>query len=274
MMVKAKLITILGLFILVSCRHVNTLVVKNYWHNDSSKLKEQFEVLQSKPSTKDGLYQSFYENGNKEFIKHYSNNLLTDSMLHYNSDNTLIEKAFYKNNLLEGTRILYFNNNKNQLIEHYKNNLLEGEALQYYENGNLLEKGKFIHDKREGSWIFYYENGKTKEIVEFKNGSENGNYQGFYNSGTKKSTGFYKDELEDSTWYNYYESGKLMEIVNYKFGKEEGITKVFSKDSVLVKEITYHLGFPIEYHDYITGKQSKHMYDFLDKKPTKISTNE
>ncbi|MFM2048324.1 MAG: hypothetical protein RI955_872 [Bacteroidota bacterium] len=271
---RSLLIAIVGLFVLASCKHSNTFTVKNYWHNDSTKLKEQFEVLKSKPSIKEGLYQSFYETGNKEFIKHYSNNLLTDSMLHFNPNNVLIEAAFYKNNLLEGSRILYFDNKKIQLKEHYKNNLLEGIAEQYYENGNLLEKGKFIHNKREGSWIFYYENGNPKEIVEFKNGSENGNYQCFYNSGTKKSLGFYKDELEDSTWKNYYENGKLMEIVNYKTGKEEGITKIFSKDSMLIKEITYHLGFPIKYHDYVTGKESIHTYNFLDKTATKTSTDE
>jgi antitoxin component YwqK of YwqJK toxin-antitoxin module len=251
--------------IISSCNRNKTIKIIHYWNHDSIKIKEQFDVFKAQQGIKNGLYESFYENGNPEFIKHFSNNLLTDTLQYFSKNKSLIEQAIYNHNMLDGCRIIYFENSKPQAIEFYKNNLLHDESKSFYENGNLLEVGKFNNNKRDGIWKFYYENGALKEMVLFKNNLEDGKYQSFYASGKKKSDGFYKQEKEDSTWHNYYETGELMEIVNFKNGKEDGITKVFSKDSILLKEITYHNGITVEYHDVISGKHKKYNFDFLDQ---------
>ena len=257
-----KLLTICLLF-MASCQNNNTKTIKTYWYNDSTKLMERFEVQLHNDSIKHGLYESFYANGNKEYTKHYLQNQLNDTLFHYSENGVLIEKAFYKNNLLEGERILYFVNHQPQTIEIYKNNLLQGHSVIYYENGNKQEEGNFINNQREGEWKYYYKSGNLKEIVFYKSGSENGYYKSFYENGIKKSNGFYKDELEDSIWLNYYPSGRLNEIVHYKNGKEDGITQVFSEDSVLLKIIHYKVGIPIEFTDVKTGKTTKHNFGFL-----------
>ncbi|MEN9521840.1 MAG: hypothetical protein RL065_217, partial [Bacteroidota bacterium] len=115
-----KLLTVVVLLI-GSCKNNNTKIIKTYWYNDSTKLMERFEVQLHNDSIKHGLYESFYANGNKEFIKHFSQNLQTDSFFHFNENGVLTEKAFYKKNLLEGGRILYFTNHQPQTIEIYKN---------------------------------------------------------------------------------------------------------------------------------------------------------
>jgi antitoxin component YwqK of YwqJK toxin-antitoxin module len=264
-MLNRTLLFLIIVGVMASCNRNNTIKIITYWNNDSTKIKEQFDVLKTQQSIKHGLYESFYENGNPEYIKHFANNLLSDTLKYFSTNKVLLEQAIYNKDILEGNRITFFENGNTQAIEFYKNNLLQNESKSFYENGNLLEEGKFINNKREGIWKYYYANGNLKEIVMYKNNAENGEYKGFYSSGKKKSNGFYKNEKEDSTWYNYFETGELMEIVNFKNGKEEGLTKVFSKDSILLKEIIYRQGITIEYHDFISGKHTKHNFDFLDK---------
>ena len=254
------------LFVFCACKHASTELTETYWDNAKTKLKEHYFVLKDDHSKKEEEYVSYYADGKKEFIKHFHNNQLIDSFWHFNANGKLIEKCFYKDGNLEGDRFLYNDSGVLITIEPHINGAFHGLYKSFYDNSKPKELGNYNYNKMEGEWKYFFDNGNLKEIVKYVGGSENGDYKAFYPTGKLKSIGFYKDEKEDSTWHNYYENGKLMEIVNYKAGTENGLTQMFSKDSVLIREIIYKNGMPIDYNDLVNHIHTKHDFDFLKEK--------
>jgi len=129
----------------------------------------------------------------------------------YTPEGKLFEKAFYKNDTLDGERILYYDNGKKESIEHYKNGIHEGIYQHFYENGVLQMEGLYRNDKMCCEWKAYYPTSELKEIVTFKNNEENGPFTEYYKNGTLKTRGNYLNgDNEDGLLEMFDESGKLI----------------------------------------------------------------
>jgi antitoxin component YwqK of YwqJK toxin-antitoxin module len=72
----------------------------------------------------DGIFQTFYENGNIKKIEHY------------------------KNGIPEGSKLIFYENGFIERIEYYKNGLKEGCFYGYYENGEKRYEIKWKKNDR------------------------------------------------------------------------------------------------------------------------------
>lgn len=167
---------------------------------------------------------TFYDN-NEEIAKEiwYNIKLLShegnipDGIINrYNTENQLVGKTEYKNNLPAGLYINY-NSNGNILLQgYYSNTSFTPELYKaYHENGNLrLEEN--------------YTNGKLEGVV--KNYSENGNII---------SEKYYKASLLDGLSKEYYENNTIKSVESYKEGWLNGVSKLYNEKGVLIEESTY-----------------------------------
>lgn len=99
-----------------------------------------------KDGKKNGLYQSWHENGELAVIGNY------------------------KNDKAEGEFKKYYESGELYSKSNYKNGEAEGEFRWYYEDGSLKQKSKYLNDKEHGKTLLYDRNGVLRKIFEYDNG--------------------------------------------------------------------------------------------------------
>ena len=101
----------------------------------TGKIQGQF-----KDGKREGLWTSFYENGQ------------------------LWWKGPYKDGKLNGPYVWYYDNGQLWSEETYKDGEIEdGPYLTYHENGQLWSEETYKDGKREGPWVTYWGNGTVVE---------------------------------------------------------------------------------------------------------------
>lgn len=154
-------------------------------YNDAGHLEEKYYI--DKDSVRNGPYESYYDNGQ------------------------LQEKAFYRNGLLDGERVLYFENGQSEIVEHYLEGRMHGPYEVYYASGAPLLKQVFDRDTLRGESLRFYENGQLEEKVFFVDNLENGPFQEFHENGQLHWEGQYLNgDNEFGLLKEYDESGTLI----------------------------------------------------------------
>jgi antitoxin component YwqK of YwqJK toxin-antitoxin module len=144
---------------------------------------------------KEGLYERFNEKGIK------------------------VEEALYKNDTLDGYRILYYENGDTQVVETYLEGRFEGPFKAYYESGQLEMEGQYVFNEMDGSWKRYYKNGQLMEDVTFRENAENGPFIEYHENGALKAEGTYiNGDGEHGLLKLYDENGELVRTMNCDYG--------------------------------------------------------
>jgi antitoxin component YwqK of YwqJK toxin-antitoxin module len=132
----------------------------------------------------------------------------------------LLETAFYRNDTLHGSRILYYpETGKKQVVENYKNGNFDGIFQAYYPSGLLEQEGIYIVNVMDSTWVRYYDTGQVKEEVVFRDNEENGPFKEYHANGNIKAEGFFKDgDHEHGLLKLYDEMGELIKTMNCKNG--------------------------------------------------------
>lgn len=122
-----------------------------------------------------------------------------------------VEEAQYKNDTLNGWRILYSENGDTQTVENYKMGAFDGEFKVFYDNGKLKLLGFYKNNEMIGKWKGFYDNGILKEEVQFQNNAENGPFLEYYPNGKLKAEGAYLNgDSEHGELKEYNEAGILV----------------------------------------------------------------
>lgn len=168
--------------------------VEKVEHVDDYGHKEVFQ-RDKEHFGKEGLYERFNENGVK------------------------VEEAVYKNDTLDGYRILYYENGDTQVVENYIEGRFEGDFKAYYESGGIEMEGQYVYNEMDGSWKRYYKNGQLMEDVTFRENAENGPFIEYHENGALKAEGTYiNGDGEHGLLKLYDENGELMRTMNCDHG--------------------------------------------------------
>ncbi len=124
----------------------------------------------------------FYHENGVVMSKGIYRNLKKDSIwLNYGPSGKLSNLENYKNDLLEGKKIIYYipenPSVKTQRVMSellYKGGKLNGSSVHYFDNGALKEKGNYIEDRKVGVWETYHFNGIKSGLQRYKNGVKHG----------------------------------------------------------------------------------------------------
>ena len=154
------------------------------------------------------------------------------------SNNKLISKGNYANNLKEGKWLTYFGNGKPNKIATYKNGLIVGKYREYQSSGKIAVKANYIEINT---------NGKFESV-------KHGEYQTFFNNGDVTSEGNYDRGKKTGMWIDYNTNGSLNKETFYKNDKIHGIKNTYTYAGKLELESQYYEEIEIE------GKKLTNVY--------------
>ena len=103
--------------------------------------------LETMPTREDGIYKTYWHNGNLRRVEHL------------------------KENFPDGVSKHYFQNGQLELVANHKNKKREGICKLYYENGQLRSQKNFKNGKMDGLFEGYDETGQLKFKHYYKNGN-------------------------------------------------------------------------------------------------------
>ena len=178
-------------------------------------------VIKHDPNSTRSVAIFYFENG-VVLSKGIYQNMKKDSIwLNYGPSGRLSLSESYKNDLLDGPRIIYYlpedlsNKVKNiQSITYFSKGMLNGEKTEYFDNGAIRSKANYVSNKKEGVCISNHPSGNLMILERYKNGQLHGWASAQDDSG--KETGrhyyYYGEKLE----------GKKLEFKMKQF-KEKGI---------------------------------------------------
>jgi antitoxin component YwqK of YwqJK toxin-antitoxin module len=177
----------LGILLVLICIHCkNTPEVETIENTNEAGYVERY-MRRMSDYAKEGLYVKIDPKGNK------------------------VEEAQYKNDTLDGWRILYGERGDTQTVENYRMGAFDGEIKVFYDNGKLKLLGYYENNEMTGKWKGYYDNGALKEEVTFADNAENGPFVEYYNNGKIKAEGAYLNgDSEHGELKEYNDAGILI----------------------------------------------------------------
>lgn len=188
---------LLAMVLFTACSSKYELVEK---HDDNGNLKESFKV-DKETGFIEGVHYTYFPNGKIE------------------------QQSDYKNNTLNGKRILFYENGDTLIIESYVNAEYVGVYKSFYQGGVLESQGNYESGMMNGEWNFFYKNKQLKETVAFKGNEENGPFIEYHDNGNIKAKGTYKTTEK-----------------NIDGNREHGPLEIYDKNGVLIKKMDCDLG--------------------------------
>ncbi len=142
---------------------------------------------------------------------------------------SLVERAHYQDDLLDGPRILFSATGDTILVEHYaltlgeygeKAAVFSGPYRAFYEpEGQLRNKGQYVNNAMAGIWYRYYPNGQAAEAVTFRDNEEDGPFREWHENGQLKAAGTYQPGgKEEGELRLYNEQGQLQRVMQCSSG--------------------------------------------------------
>ena len=123
-----------------------------------------------KNGKKDGLWTSWYENGQKESEETFKDGKRDGLGTWWYENGQKKDEFTWKDGKVDGTWKWYWSNGTKMKEGNWKDSKLDGLCIEWYENGRKKIKGINKDGRRDGLWTWWYENGQKKEEVTFKDG--------------------------------------------------------------------------------------------------------
>jgi antitoxin component YwqK of YwqJK toxin-antitoxin module len=179
----------------------------------------------------EGLFKSFFENGNLESQVNYTNDNLTGIYREYYNSGKLKQEKNYKTGSLEGVFKSYSEVGQITMECTYVLGKKTGAQKEYHQNNVLKSTKNYVNGEIDGVAKEYFENGKIQKEYSTKNGYFIGAYKEYYSNGNLKKTAegdascssciknIKKYNEDGSPWISYW-----YQIKDEYTGKEEIIT--------------------------------------------------
>ncbi len=215
-------------------------VIKTYYDEGHSLLKEMYNVKDLQSRILEGGYQSFYLDGKTKIRGFYINNKPDGSWTYFYENGNIKMRGNMKAGFSTGLWKYYFENGEISMQGDLKKGVREGAWKFYYESGLIKSEGPFKAGEKSGIWNYYYEDGTLKAQA-FYNGKL-GLYKEFYTSGNVKMKGYQLEGKSDSLWTYYYENGKVQAEGPYSGGLKQGHWILYDKNGIKTSEGNYDQG--------------------------------
>ncbi len=190
---------------------------------------------------KEGLWKTYYEDGNIKEIMNYQNGKLNGEYTYFYKNGAPSTKVKYTADFYDGTLELYYATGQIKQSMEYKMGKQIGKEIYYNSNGSKKYEITVIDGHVQGEVKQYYPSGKLKEIVNFTDGKRNGKGTEYHENGNLYTEGNYLNGQNTGAWKYYYPSGKLRSsgTLNDK-GKYTGIFTTFFESGEKDEEIIYN----------------------------------
>lgn len=120
---------------------------------------------------------------------------------YYDSDDNVLSRENFKNDLKHGSSITYYPNKKIAEKLNYKNGVKEGQWVQNFGTGKLKLKAMYVDGKLQGEALYYRDNGQIRA-------------KGNYHKGLMDGTWYYFDDKKNIEKKEIWKKGIKPEIKN------------------------------------------------------------
>ncbi|MBL7953481.1 MAG: hypothetical protein JNJ91_00480 [Flavobacteriales bacterium] len=205
-------------------------------------------------AVKDGLWEEFYENGQKQKEERFQMGVLVGVVRTWYPNGQLDEMKTMADKFENGPYEKYYEDGTLQVKGSYVNGEKQGEWVWHYPNGQLAYRevfegdkhidgpwrgfhangadslsGSYANSRREGIWIALHPNGKMKSKTLYRDGMPSGEFVEFYANGNKSMEGAFgtttadiRRGREEGLWKEWWENGQLKRTVAYDNGQMTG----------------------------------------------------
>ena len=259
---------------------------KEWFWNGKLKYKGNY-----KDKKYDGIYESYYDNGGKQFIKEYSLGTLNGEYSEFSNDGKLITKGVYEEGLMQGKWYFYFKNKNNiELFAEpfYKNgnggdpndngipfNGMTGKVVTYFATGEKYAESYFNNGIREGDLTRYYKDGSIKMEVKFIKGKANGDMISYHKNGNISTFHQLKDGELAGLYYEKDSTGETIVSESYYVSGQQKPIAYFHDDDNFSNTLPWVSGD--EYQAPIKvdfSNPSNRLYKMWNDRITSISIEE
>ena len=119
-----------------------------------------------------GLYQSWYDNGQKSIECSYVNGNIEGLYQTWHENGQKWLECTYVNGNIEGLYQTWHENGKKWKECTFANNKIEGYYQQWYENGQIYKECTYVNGNLEGLLQSWYSNGQKWEECTYVNGQQ------------------------------------------------------------------------------------------------------
>ena len=212
-------------------------LVRTFYDEADSVLKEEFYVISKKNPILDGSYVSYFEDGNIKSKGFFKNNISTGQWTYYHPNGKPRMEGQIVDGKNYGIWIYYYETGLKKMEGPIIESKREGPWILYYKNGAKQSEGNFIGNKRSGLWVHYYETGGIKARETYSDSTSE--YIEYHRSGGIRSEGGKINNRREGPWTFYYEDGNVEAQGDYLRGKKTGLWKYFNDQGSLEAEGTY-----------------------------------
>jgi len=219
---------IISIFVIISFAYINsTFSQVNQYHDDGTRhglWEKKFEGTDQIRYTGNfdhgveiGVFK-YYLKGfpqHPSAIKTFLKKGEEAEIVYYSQKGKVISKGKLINRKREGKWEYYHNRSGNVMtIENYKNDVLEGQRVIYYENKQISETAEYQQGKKEGKQLVYSVKGVLIKEFTYKNDMLEGVNKFFNGRGQLTIEGKFEKNKKIGIW-KYYAQGKLVKQKQY-----------------------------------------------------------
>lgn len=166
------------------------------YYFESGKIKS---IVQHE--TKERSYAWFYfENEQLMSEGQYVNQKKDSVWKNFNEQGFLVSKETFKNNRLNGEKLIYYIQNQIETgdvkcaqLETYKDSILHGPYVEFFSTGSKKQQGAYILGKKDGVWETYHTDGSVATRIKFREGKAYGYARSFDEEGNELFKSYWLD---------------------------------------------------------------------------------
>ena len=165
----------------------------------------------------DGVFRTWFENGQISSEDSYKDGSVTLSKLWYENGHQLAETS-------------------------WKADKANGIVKFWYENGQLKSEESYIDDENQGLKKVWYKNGQQQFEGVLKDGQPNGKIHEWHENGQQQFEGVFKDGQLAGKSQRWYDNGTLEIEAIFLEGKKDGLWTFWNRNGEKAKELEYENG--------------------------------
>ncbi|WP_448522103.1 toxin-antitoxin system YwqK family antitoxin [Schleiferia thermophila] len=172
---------------------------------------------------KQGAWVYYHPSGNLKTIENYKDNLLDGIRIILNDRGYLNIEEYYKSGKLHGEQRIFDGFARLMELKEYHEGVLSGSYKKYNPNtGKLSEEGTYVNNEKHGKYIWYYDNGNPAVAYTYNMGIIDGDAIEYFREGGIASISTYRANELNGPYKEFYPDGKIKLEGQYRMGEKVG----------------------------------------------------
>jgi antitoxin component YwqK of YwqJK toxin-antitoxin module len=216
--------------------------MQTWWKKDQLRSRLTFEK-----GKKEGKQEWYHENGAKERVAYYQQDLNEGDMTAWYPDGSLASSHHFKNGKPKGKQIDYFAKmNLARIFQYDDEGALHGEQTIFYENGAMQSIASYEHGNLHGVKKVWHSDGSLLEEGNYSLGKLEGRFFQKMQDG-REIIFTYRDNLKNGLHEIYFppdQKGQKIRALqaNYRNDQPEGIVTEYNEKGTKITETPYVAG--------------------------------